>query len=267
MKCLWLILLTLCLGVSSYCFAQEAKAIPVRKKIVKKEAKAFLLGTELRQYKYVEPGYVEHSGLMYGVWGEWYWSSALGDGKVSGNMLFGALDYDGALCNSSNVCTPYQAKTNDVIARLSTRLEFKLNSNFQLEAGVGYRYLYDKGEGIGFYQRTGQWIYFPLGMGFNMDSSAGKFLFNLEYDFLAYGSFKSNLSEAGAGYDDLTHPQNAGYGLIISTGLEFTEEWSGQLFYESWNLDETEPITSGGSSFVEPKNNSQSYGLKLGYKF
>lgn len=252
--------LFLCLGIlilSSPAMAQEKQH--------KSQAKNFQIGAELRQYHYTEPGYVDHTGLMYGFWGEWLWNSALGKGRTVGDFVFGSLNYDGALCDASNKCTPYKSSTKDYITKISTRLEYSLNSNTSLFSGLGLRYLYDKGVGIGFYQRTGTWFYLPLGGYINFETSIGTLVLDLQYDFIVYGNFRSNLSDVSSSFTDLSHSQS-GYGLSAEGGLKL-DDYSVSAFYQLWDLNESDTVVSNGLYFIEPKNNSTSFGLKLGYRF
>ncbi|MEK6627725.1 MAG: hypothetical protein AABY53_03795 [Bdellovibrionota bacterium] len=274
MRLLAFFTLTVCLGFSCFSESQEkplieekntikAAAVQAPKKNQhKKQSKSLLVGVEVRNYVYSEPGFVSHVGQFFGIWGEWHWSSFVGDGKVYGNFLYGLLTYDGALCDISNNCTPYSSKTTDYIAKINSRLELKLGQSFYLIAGLGYRYLYDRGEGVGFYTRRGNWIYLPLGAGFK----SGKFLFDLEYDLIVNGNFKSNLSEVSSTFTDLTHTQK-GYGLLLTIGYLLKENWNVHGIYESWNLEESDLAASGGAFFVEPKNKSEVFGLKVGYFF
>lgn len=235
----------------------------------KTASKSFVVGTELRQYQYAEPGFVQHVGLLYGVWGEWYWMSPIGKGKLYGNALFGKLTYKGALCNTSGNCTPYEGPTNDIISKVATRFEYDVNRSFMLFGGVGYRYLYDLGEGAGFYRRVGQWVFVPVGavVRFPGDSSgSGMIHFEVEYDQIVSGQIKSDLSQANPSYDDLTLRQT-GYGLVVKLGYQFTAEWGVEAVYERWDLQESESATTNNQTFREPKNHSDSYGLRIGYTF
>lgn len=260
------LLIVLSLGLGVHAYAQNKPNAD--KKIKKKQTevvtagKPFVIGAETRQYRYSEPGFVTHEGLLLGLWGEWYWESALGKGKAYGNLLYGNLNYDGALCDLSNNCTPYQAKTTDWIWKVNSRIEVEVNEKLNLFAGGGFRYLYDRGQGVGFYTRTGNWAYIPLG-GF---LKYQRFTVELEYDHIIYGSFKSALSEVSTSFSDLVHTQK-GYGLLMTLGYRINSSWNIQGIYESWSLDESDVIVSGGSAFVEPQNNSQSFGLKIGYLF
>ena len=264
MKLQFAVILTICLGLLLPIQAQERPSKKAATKI-EKNFKSFDFGLELRQYKYVEPGFVEHNGLLYGVWGEWLWQSAMGSGRTYGNLLFGALSYEGALCDNSNNCTPYSASTNDIIAKGATRLEFNVTSGLNLFAGLGGRYLYDKGEGVGFYQRIGTWLFLPVGVNYGFDTSLGKIILDAEYDLIFYGSFRSNLSAVSSSFKDLTHTQS-GHGLALSSTLQL-EDYSLGAYYELWDLNESNTLESNGLFFIEPKNNSQSFGLKVGLKF
>lgn len=266
MKSLILVTLTICLGFCDNSSAQEK--LTSKKENINKESKSFLIGTEIRSYTYSEPGLVSHEGLLFGIWGEWLWTSGLGDGKIYGNLFYGALTYNGQACNlSGTVCNPLTATTHDLITKINTRLEYKLNPMFQLFGGGGYRYLYDKGEGSSFYTRTGQWVYIPLGAALNVDSSFGNLLFELEYDYTFYGTVKSNLSEVSSTLNDITSNQRGGYGIVTTAGIKINESFNAYIVYESWNANDSDVMESGGQSFIEPANNSQSYGIKLGYLF
>lgn len=232
----------------------------------KAEPKSFTVGPELRQYTYSEPGLVQHSGLLYGVWAEWYWTSALGNGKLYGNIVYGIIDYSGQLCNQLNNCVPYEAKTLDIITKVATRLDFELHKTFRFFGGVGFRYLYDMGEGTGFYQRTGQWAFIPLGAEWDLQTGVGKFSVELEYDHIIYGKIRSNLSQVGAGYEDLEMDQS-GYGLVLGLSYQLNSDWKLNGFYERWDLNRSNSVSTNGQTFAEPKNHSDSFGVRLGWMF
>jgi hypothetical protein len=125
------------------------------------------------------------------------------------------------------------------------------------------RYLSDKGQGQGFYQRTGTWFYVPVAVGVKipLDNKA-KLNFLVEYDVVVSGGIKSNLSEVDTDYSDVYMAQT-GNGLIFKVGYDWAQ-FKMSAFYETWSLNESSPVTTGGSTFVEPKNESQSFGLQLG---
>lgn len=271
MNYLMLTALTFCLVFCSFAKAQEKqteKKTVTKNEIPKHEVKNFLVGGEVRTYNYSEPDFVSHTGLLYGVWGEWYWTSRLGEGKSYANLLYGALTYDGEACNIKTfACTPLVATTIDYIFRIDSKLEYKLSSAFKLFFGAGYRYLYDKGEGSSFYTRTGQWLFLPLGTEFFIDTAIGKLTFGIEYDVNFYGNVKSNLSEVSSTLNDISSNQQGGYGLELTAGIKINKKLNTSFIYESWNANDSDISVSGGKSFREPANFSQSYGLRLGYLF
>lgn len=236
---------------------------PVRK-VVRIKKHTLIIGPELRHYKYEEPGFVTHDGFMYGGFAEYYYkfSNMSGGVGIGGNFLYGALNYDGGLCDTLGNCVPYKATTNDIIARLHSRLNIEANSNLSFQAGLGLRYLNDQGQGVGFYQRTGLWFYFPVAAVVKIPlANKSNLKFNLEYDSIFSGGLRSNLSEVDSSYTDVYKPQN-GYGLIFSTSYDWSD-YRITAFYESWSLNESAPVQSGGDTFIEPKNQSQSFGLQL----
>lgn len=243
--------------------SERTKSGPAAKATVNR---TFVLGAEVRQYQYLEPGLVEHVGLLSGIWGEWYWMSFLGNGKLYGNLLYGSLTYKGAMCDELNNCYPYEGPTTDIITKVNSRLEYDLNPYFMLFGGAGFRYLYDMGEGAGFYRRTGQWLYLPLGAAFTMPTSSGAFVLDMEYDAIVFGQIKSDLSQVSSSFEDLTLNQR-GYGLVISAGYRYNPEWDVRLLYERWDLERSDDATTNGQTFHEPANHSDSYGLRVGYSF
>lgn len=278
MRIILRILLTLCLVSGASATAQvdvisneQVNTQPKKSNLQRKrkppaQQKAYELTTEIRYYRYSEPGVVEHKGPMGGVSGEWLWQSALGKGRLQGALHYGVLDYSGGLCDLNGNCTPYEAKTTDFIFRTSTRLDLQLGANFLLFAGLGYRALIDKGQGVGFYQRFGQWAYVPVGARLQSGTGKGDFLAEVEIDWIGYGVFKSSLSEVSSSLPDVVHNQN-GYGYVLLAGLNLSDDIRISAIYEHWNLNESQRVQYGNQFFVEPKNESTSYGLRLGWAF
>ena len=251
MRLLTPILLTLCLGQLAF-----GKA--------KKETKDFQAGLKLEQYEYLEPSIdVQHKGLLYGVWGEWLWGSALGNGRTTGDLVTGTIDYSGGYYEAGNYF-PDTATTFDVITKVSSRLEYPVAPGANIFAGLGARYLYDLGNKSYFYRRTGKWVFIPLGGNIELETSIGKIFFDLQYDFIVYGNMHSQLSDAIPA-PDVDHSQS-GSGLSLTAGLQ-NEQYSAALFYEKWSLNESNTVVADGVPYIEPENSSTAVGLKLGYKF
>ena len=277
----------LALSLSSFVSAQEIDTnqkisedvvMPTKSRVIKVKTQALSVGPEFRNYKYSEPGFVSHEGILYGGNVEYYQSlrrpkyasegqSVFGTAySVGGQILIGTLNYDGALCDGLGNCEPYQAKTSDVIYRLNAKYHIQPNTRFSLQFGLGYRHLIDKGQGVGFYLRTGSWFYAPLTLEFKSPISKDmKFYLASEFDLILSGGIRSNLSEVDPNFSDVYMTQS-GNGLILKTGAEF-RSIRVNLIYETWTLNESNQVESGGSTFVEPKNSSQSLGVQLSYDF
>ncbi len=265
------LLVLFCMSLSAVCNAEDSTDISKKTQRQAKhpvENKNFLFGLEARNYTYSEPGFVSHAGYLFGLWGEWGWGGVLGNGKTSGLLQFGSLAYDGEACNLSGTsCVPLSATTNDVLAKLSVRLEYSFNPRFSIFYGAGFRYLYDKGEGSSFYSRVGQWIFLPVGFSFRSDTSPSNLFVELEYDHTLSGVLKSGLSEVSATLNDITSNQKGGYGLVLSGGMNINENLMTSLIYEGWYANDSDVMASGGQNFREPANNSQAFGVRLGYLF
>ena len=233
------------------------------KKVVRLKRQELVIGGELRHYKYSEPGFVTHEGFMYGGYVDYLYRFTPGTFvSVGGNLIYGSINYDGGLCDSLGACEPYKSTTNDLITRTHARVHINPSSNISLQMGLGLRYLSDKGQGQGFYLRTGTWFYVPVAASFSVPlQNQAKLNFLAEYDVVVSGGIKSNLSEVDVKYSDVYMAQTGG-GIILKAGYEWNQ-FKISAFYETWSLNESEPVTTGGDTFVEPKNQSQSFGLQL----
>lgn len=237
--------------------------------------KSLKVGAQLVSYRYVEPGLIAHSGFLYGLSGEYNWfPTARVKGILLGDVFVGKINYDGALCDvNTNVCNDYAAKTNEFIFRLTHRFEVAVNETINVFAGPGLRYLFDKGDDPGFYTRMGTYLFAPLGFNLNIPFLASDKIFaDFEYDFFIVGTMQSKLSEVNSTYQDITHKQYAGSGHKITLGYQQSSSslnpLTVALFYENWNIAASnyEQLYVNGlvtnRAFVEPKNFSESLGLK-----
>lgn len=228
--------------------------------------KSFQIGATLKSYTYSEPSIdVEHKGLLYGIWGEWLWGSPLGNGRTTGDLVFGTIDYSGSYTDGVGNEFPLNSTTQDIIGKVTSRFEFGPNPGLIFFAGFGGRYLYDMGNGPEFYQRKGLWFFIPVGGYISADTSSGKLFLDLQYDYIVYGKFESRLSDVLAGYPTIEHTQS-GYGLTLTGGLQ-NEDYSFAAFYELWKLNESNAVEFQSFTFTEPENTGTVFGLKLGYKF
>lgn len=227
------------------------------------------IGPELRYYRYVEPGLIQHTGALYGVWANWFYQLGSFKGVIDANLIIGNLKYDGALCDTNtSVCTDYSSTTNEMIHRVTHRFDYQVTSDLHVFAGGGFRYLYDKGEGVGFYTRSGTYLFLPVGVTYNLSD----FSLDVEYDIFLGGTMVSKLSDVNSTYGDITHTQKTGYGIQVTAGYH-AKPISYYLFYETWNVRDSDTVelkingAPSGLYFTEPKNFSESWGFKVGWAF
>jgi hypothetical protein len=240
------------------------------------------VGAGLSYYRYVEPGLISHTGMLIGAWANWDYKLMSGlKGQIFADLMTGTLNYDGAICDiKTNACTSYKAKTNLLLLKTSHRFTYQLQNDWAILTGLGYRYLFDKGEGPAFYRRIGNYVYLPVGFNYQhaMDERA-VLSFDFEYDYFLTGQMESKLSDVNSTWDDVRHKQNKGSAYKIAIGYEplylgsSTRPVSVYLVYEYWSIadsDSAELIINGkgsGNYFIEPKNFSELIALKAAWSY
>ncbi len=240
------------------------------------------VGASLAYYRYVEPTLISQTGFLIGAWLNWDYHLLFYRGVLQAEIHNGELNYDGAICQiKTNQCSDYKAKTTDLIFKLAHRFTYDFNDTFSAFAGLGYRFLYDKGEGSGFYRRTGQYLYVPVGFStrLEMNSWPGVLIFEAEYDYFLNGAIESKLSDVNSAYSDVNHKQNKGYAVRLTLSFEAQKKpddlraWNYGVYTERWSIaksDRAELLENGVSSgtfFYEPENFSETLGLKVGFSY
>lgn len=240
------------------------------------------VGATLQHYRYEEPGLISHTGILIGAWLNWFYPTPFYTGVLQGDLNSGRIEYDGALCNvNTNQCTQYKSKTNELIIRLSHRFQFEVTASFQAFAGLGYRYLFDKGEGSGFYRRVGQYWILPVGFTARLPWTLNDAEISLdaEYGFFLKGQIQSSLSEVNGTYGDVKHTQNQGRSLKLTLGFETPttadnpRPWLFYFFYENWSISSSDQVElsiggqASGKFYYEPENHSDAFGLKIGWAY
>ncbi len=233
---------------------------------------------EHSSYKYTEPGLMKLSGHKNGVSASYMMRSILStdfnDDDRSFAMLnfrymTGDTDYDGGIQywdGSSWQVTPYSV---DGLDDYYFEADMKLGQTYQLGSpltlypyfGVGWRQLRNHLDqaGPGGYQRTQTYVYIPLGAHLEWDMTQQFTLtFKGEFDWMVYGNNNSG--------DDLSFKQSQGYGLRVSAKGQINLDKIGvfmEPFYRYWHIQNS-TVEYG---YVEPKNNTKEYGLRLGIAF
>lgn len=234
------------------------------------------LGLHISDYKYEEQFkgafLMSNAGTKWGVTGSytqtigngWYWSGdarfALGEVKYTGSGTKGGnpdLLFDGRLIGGKDfdrghyLLSPY--------------------------AGLGYRTLYNDlrgstSTGATGYRRSSTYVYLPLGLThrFRWDDQA-RVSTSLEYNHLLEGKQQSFLSDSNPQFNDPVNTQKNGYGIRLVSSYE-TVSWSWGLFYQFWNLQDSDRSirTTSGVPVVyviEPQNTTTEVGIQLKYRF
>ncbi len=251
--------------------------------------KPFAIGVLLENYRYAEPGLITHSGFLVGLRGVASWahsdlnsdlSSTSGtflsrfSSSILGDLATGTLNYDGALCDvNTNVCTPYKAKTYDILLRLTYRFEYLISEKMQIFIGPGFRYILDQGQGSGFYTRMGTYLFLPAGFTYYFKD----YNFEFEYDFFLQGKMNSKLSEVNSTYGDITHsqPQGRAYKVTVSRFFENlgVRPLNFSIYYEKREVESSglEQLRvnqqPSGIFFREPKNFTEVLGVRASFLY
>lgn len=237
-----------------------------------------VVGFQVINFRYTEPGLISDSGFLFGIFGETRFAISKSiTGIINADLASGTLDYNGSLCSvASGACTDYSAKTQDVILHITQRFDFEISEKVSLFIGPGFRVLIDKGVGNGFYTRFGTYLYAPLGITFQLPRGEEKYFLDLEYDLFLRGTMKSKLSETNSRFSDVNHTQTNGSGLRISLKQQtkiYERSVLFSLFYENWFVGDSDvqPLVvdgvPSGNFFIEPKNFTNVVGLGLELNF
>jgi len=146
-------------------------------------------------------------------------------------------------------------------------------------AGLGFRALYNDMRGVTTtgahgYRRYSNVFFAPVGFQPSMRFFNGdRLTLTAEYDQLIRGWQKSMLSDAVAGYPDITNRQLTGYGLRGDLMYKHGD-WSYGPFVNYWNINQSKvscdtgvgPIVYTGCG-VEPHNHTIEYGVQFRYRF
>ena len=241
----------------------------------------FQIGFDVRYFDYEEPGLMEESGWMYGIFGSYIYH---GNNKLmfetSLSYVFGELDYDGQLMDG----TPHTTDTDDWIFEwrglIGPDYRLKDSSIITPYLGVGYRFWNDEIKGSGGYEREIQYWYLPIGVK-TISPLPANWTWGLsaEYDLFLSGKVKSHVSNLLAGLNDPENDQNFGDGYGVKFSLQFNRKFSNNYYISIepyiayWDIDESDPsmLTLYGQPtgiyVVEPENETTEYGLRLNITF
>jgi len=257
----------------------------------------FETGYEISKIKYVEPGVMQDKGIMQSLFGNYTYRPKPADPlylfnintyKLEGKFGWGEVDYEAEAAEQAGVqlkgIDDYMIEVRSLLGKEKTN---ETNQTL-IYSGLGYRYLNDdtggmltvvKGKGYYGYEREANYYYIPAGIEFTTqheDSWTVKL--NGEYDFLVYGRQISHLSDGsqftGFTNDDIANDQNSGYGFRGSIKLikeSDAIDFCFEPFWRYWNISDSEvtdaSVDGSVGSFIEPKNKSMEYGLRMATSF
>lgn len=242
----------------------------------------------IQNYAYHEPNVMSIKGTMQTInamFGLKLTSFITSDIEIYYAMDIGKNTYDGALVRTFSdgreETIPFKSHSNDYYYGGTYRLGFTplgndSQNNLLVYLGISYRYLDNLIRGQGGYRREQTYIYTPLGM--RAQVKLKKFVGirgALEFRPLLLGYNKSHFSMIGRD-NDLTFKQRSGLGAEANIGVDFLLPKDSSIFIETfidyWNIAEstrTDSYIAGryAGTFIEPKNTTLAYGIRIGYLF
>ncbi|RQW64370.1 autotransporter outer membrane beta-barrel domain-containing protein [Vibrio viridaestus] len=217
-------------------------------------------------FRYEEPNFMEMKGSMIGIGGD---IAVRNNGLMlglQGSYIEGDIDYTS---NGSGSDDGVPNSIWEVRGLVGTDMAGQMNTRVTPYTGLGFRRLFDDHggrqttTGANAYDRIQDYLYLPIGIAVQTESTGWQVRGELEYDYLIRGENQTNLSDAG-NYPDLKFTQKNGYGLraslTLSTAVNLGVISSLGItpYFKYWNIDRSN-VNSG---YLEPSNNSTELGLK-----
>ncbi|PAF50821.1 hypothetical protein [Helicobacter sp. 13S00477-4] len=241
----------------------------------------------MQYYSYTEPKVMTVSGPMFTV-------SAMGGIKFnplikSDLEIYYATDIGQNIYHGSLVLTnpdgsrkniPVKYKSNDYylggVYRLGLIIGNGIDEWLVLYTGMGYRYLNNIALGLGAYSREQSYLYMPFGGRVKVwVNNKIRLKLDAELRALLLGNNKSAFKKIGFD-NDLHFTQNNGSGARVSFGAEVFISKKNIFFIQGtldyWSIGDSnkKPAYKSGviqGYWLEPKNNTITYGVEIGYAF
>jgi len=250
------------------CSSAIAQTSPERNPLLTR--RGFEVGGQIAHYHYEEPDFAKFIGNRGGLVGAYTfprrWDPVFF--RVDGRESYGDLKYQGSGTKDS---------VPDLIieVRSVAGVDFLAGSSvsFSPYLGLGYRHLYNDSRGYtstnaAGYQRYSNYLYAPLGVTIRFDLGNRWVLAPTgEADIFLRGKQKSQLSDANAGFNDVTNTQKRGSGhrfylMVERDHLAFGAWW------HYWNIKDSDVQPIGlGQAGLEPANWTRESGIEFRYRF
>jgi hypothetical protein len=234
------------------------------------------VGGQISHYHYEEPasagfGGMNLKGERAGIVGAYTFTRANRVyGRIDGRVSYGSLKYTSGSTGSMDDVPDWIAEVRAVVGRDYLAGEGVALSPF---IGLGYRYLYDdltgySSTGAVGYRRYSQYLYIPVGLTARFRAGERWMLApTIEYDVFLGGRQRSQLSDTGLGFNDVTNDQDHGYGYRASFMVE-NGRWAFGPWLQYWKIKDSDVVPIGGGFLgMEPENWTREYGGELRYRF
>lgn len=232
-------------------------------------------------YQYREPTVMNIKGPMASIGFGYFYGVDTFKFGVDGYLVthLGLNTYHGGLVDvKTNKTTPYNTNSTDTYGALNLKIganSINPKGSIYLYSGVGYRfldnYIIDRPGLVASYRRLQGYFYLPTGANLEFVASPNmSILANGEYRIFVYGHNASLTKRIGFN-KDLKFTQRSGVGARGEFGIRVKNPeqrtYSVFLTYDYWYLDDssTDYALSHGklNRYVEPKNHTNAYGIKV----
>ncbi len=268
-----------CLLIAGPAFAQQTGTSIIKQ--FAEESKTndltFHANLSMSTYEYKEPGLMKVSGTMIGLQGAGLYRPQ-DDGlflSAGIDYFFGSPTYDGSLMDGR----PESHSTSDYFYTIQASGGYTIpvtpEALLDVSGGLARRYLNDKGDGRGSYEREQSYIYLPIilqgryAISSDMSAAVG-----FERDVFIRGRNTTHLSDVAEGAPDLHFSQSSGSGLKLFAAFNGTINTLPvrfEVYHRTWNVDQSDMVAFNAGDrvlyFVEPKNETSQTGASAGIRF
>nr|MBU1327908.1 autotransporter outer membrane beta-barrel domain-containing protein [Candidatus Omnitrophota bacterium] len=232
------------------------------------------IGLETSYITYKEPGVMKEKGFMYGItcaMGYRNYNYMLG---IEARASLGSVDYSSGSSGTLN-----NIDDNMWEVRGLAGYDFYVSETLAITpyVGIGFRHLNDNmggrssTTGARGYDRNISYLYSPIGVDVTTTFENGwNVKLRLEYDKFWDGNVESHLGSI-PGYYDIENDQDKGYGYRGSVMFKKkgeTMDFIIEPFFRYWNIKDSKYTTDpGGTTWLEPKNNSKEFGISFAVEY
>jgi hypothetical protein len=243
-------------------------------KVVLPKTHQYILGFQVSNFYYQEPGLMNDSGYLYGLVFQYLNQRKPGmQFRVDGEFAMGTLNYVGHFMDGS------PAQFNGERFRI-----FEVNATWARDTyqappmvfspfyGLGYRSTFDNKDNESDYRRDYYYLYGTFGLQWRFrHSSKASSKIRAGLSPLFGGSNKTYLSDFDADFPDVTLPYTSGVAQKIAyeytTLLANNRNLVAGISYTRWSVSASQIARTPIGNFVEPGNDTIITAINLSYLF